>query len=635
MSQSLKMLPLPRSVVWGKGNYVLKENFSFSSQENISEHVVRFSYRLLQREAYQASKKANFVFIHNPLLKKEGYQLHIYEENVTVYYGEQQGLYYSFVTLKQIIKQYGNNIPCMRIEDSPQFEVRGAMLDISRNKVPTLESLYQMVDILADLKINHVQLYIEGFSFAYPSFEEFWKEETPISGEELQQLDAYCKDRFIDFVPNQNCLGHMAPWLERDEFKHLREVDEGLSILGRTVNSTTLNPLDEESLALIRTMTDDLLPNFSSSYYNVNLDEPFELGTGKSKRVADEIGIGQLYVNYVKDIHKIVTENGKKMLMWADVVSRHPDIIDQIPKDITLLEWGYEDIHPFAERGKILQESGLDFYFCPGTSSWSSITGRTKNMQENIEGAVRNGKKYGAKGILITDWGDGGHWQCSSISNAGFSYGAALAWNADSQDEIDLQAYLDLFIYEDDHHIMGDFTLKLGNYYLLEGFSVMNRTITNLFIGLGMMPRERYTMILDNIATYLAPFMNEKEKAHLEQRILNRSEYQYDELENYFIELKSKLDKHAMKRSDAQLVEEEFINAIHLLEVGVGLIKFINLNRETSEKNQQDSIRKIEEKLTQVISEHKRLWLLRNKPGGLDKSLAPLEKLRKELLSFN
>jgi hypothetical protein len=142
-------------------------------------------------------------------------------------------------------------------------------------------------------------------------------------------------------------------------------------------------------------------------------------------------------------------------------------------------------------------------------------------------------------------------------------------------------------------------------------------------------------MILDNIATYLAPFMNEKEKAHLEQRILNRSEYQYDELENYFIELKSKLYKHGMKRSDAQLVEEEFINAIHLLEVGVGLINFINLNRETSEKNQQDSIRKIEEKLTQVISEHKRLWLLRNKPGGLDKSLAPLEKLRKQLLSFN
>jgi hypothetical protein len=75
------------------------------------------------------------------------------------------------------------------------------MLDISRNKIPTIETLKVIAQLLADLKYNHLELYIEGFSFAYPSFRRLWEgKETPLTGDEIKELDAFCRSGFIDLV---------------------------------------------------------------------------------------------------------------------------------------------------------------------------------------------------------------------------------------------------------------------------------------------------------------------------------------------------------------------------------------------------------------------------------------------------
>ena len=77
----------------------------------------------------------------------------------------------------------------------------------------------------------------------------------------------------------------MAPWLALDEFKDLAECPEGIYLWGTHRAPSTLNPLDERSLELISRMYQDMLPISNSKYFNMNFDEPFELGKGKSKRV--------------------------------------------------------------------------------------------------------------------------------------------------------------------------------------------------------------------------------------------------------------------------------------------------------------------------------------------------------------
>ena len=70
------------------------------------------------------------------------------------------GLFYGVCTLKQLLMQFGHDLPHLQISDAPDFPARGVMLDISRDKVPTLETLFMLVDELASLKINQLQLYI-------------------------------------------------------------------------------------------------------------------------------------------------------------------------------------------------------------------------------------------------------------------------------------------------------------------------------------------------------------------------------------------------------------------------------------------------------------------------------------------
>ncbi|GAH23368.1 unnamed protein product, partial [marine sediment metagenome] len=106
-------------------------------------------------------------------------------------------------------------IPCLEIKDFPDFPHRGVMLDISRNKVPKMETLYALIDLLSKLKINQFQLYTEH-TFAYQGHEQVWKDASPLTGEEVLALDDFCRKRFIELVPNQNSFGHLHRWLKHN-----------------------------------------------------------------------------------------------------------------------------------------------------------------------------------------------------------------------------------------------------------------------------------------------------------------------------------------------------------------------------------------------------------------------------------
>ena len=174
--------------------------------------------------AEYSPKGGNIKFIINSKLPSQGYILIINSQTIGVEYSTLQGLWYAVVSLKVLNQNYHGLIPCVSIEDFPDLETRGLMVDISRDKVPTRETLLQISQLLSDLKFNHLELYIEGLSFAYPSFSELWEgKETPVTGEDIRALDSFCRSHFIDLVPNQNMLGHMMQWLDADRFRDLAE----------------------------------------------------------------------------------------------------------------------------------------------------------------------------------------------------------------------------------------------------------------------------------------------------------------------------------------------------------------------------------------------------------------------------
>src|SRR5207249_262241 len=138
--------------------------------------------------------------ITNAALPPQGYRIC----NGQIEAADDAGKFYAEMTLRQIRRQ--GEMTVGEIEDWPDFPVRGAMLDISRDKVPTMETLFQLVDELAEWKINHLELYMEH-TFAYRNHRVVWEHASPMTGEEIERLDAYCGERFIELVPNQNSFG--------------------------------------------------------------------------------------------------------------------------------------------------------------------------------------------------------------------------------------------------------------------------------------------------------------------------------------------------------------------------------------------------------------------------------------------
>jgi len=375
--------------------------------------------------------------------KPDGYLLRIEAKGVELHYRDEDGLHAGVATLRQLLREYGRRLPRLIIRDFADFPKRGVMLDISRGRVPTLETLLELIEHLADFKINELQLYTEH-TFAYRNYEPVWKGWGPITAEEILRLDCRCRQLGIELVPNQNSFGHLRHWLAHPPLHKLAEVDRPYANPDGTYvrYPSTLAPGHPGTLPFLRELYDELLPCFSSERFNVGCDETWDLGRGQSKIPTERLGKGKVYVDFLKKIHAEVESRGKQMMFWGDIILHYPELLRELPPDVVALNWGYEAKHPFDRETRTFSESGLPFYVCPGTSSWMTLIGRHDNAFANLTAAAEMGKKHGAIGYLNTDWGDGGHPQPLAVSYLPYLFGAALSWSGTRKENLDRRLLL-------------------------------------------------------------------------------------------------------------------------------------------------------------------------------------------------
>ncbi len=344
-------------------------------------------------------------------------------------------LFYGIQTLKQLVRNYVKEIPCMDIEDQPSFEARGFYHDVTRGKVPALDTLKDLADRLSFYKINQLQLYIEH-SFAFKKYSEIWTDSDPITAEEILILDDYCRKRGIELVPSLSVFGHLYHVLLSRSFRHLNEFedlpDKPFTWTDRMTHYT-LDASDPRSLSFAKEIIDEFIPLFSSDKFNICCDETFDLGQGKNKVLTDEIGRGKLYLFFVRSLIDHLKTRKKRVMMWGDILLKYPQILSEIPDNVIILNWNYES--EASEDGfRQIQEAGLQQYASPGVQGWNRLINNMDNASMNIKALAGWATKYNALGILNTDWGDFGHINLLAGSIPGAIYGAALSWNADQPD---------------------------------------------------------------------------------------------------------------------------------------------------------------------------------------------------------
>jgi hypothetical protein len=318
----------------------------------------------------------------------------------------------------------GLTLPACRIDDRPDFARRGVSLDCSRGKVPTLARLKDLVELLAHWKINELQLYIENV-FRFHSHPEIGRGYSPFSADDIRRLQEHCRRHHVRLVGSLASFGHMEKILQIPRYRPLGEMPGYRGWSG----GTTLCPHDPGSIRLLEELYGEFLPLFDAEYFNVNGDEPWELGQGRSVLRARWLGIGRIYADFLSRIDAVCRRHGKRMNVWADIVLQHPAVFKHLPKDVVMLNWDYDADGPNIPRTREIVRRGLSTVVCPGTHGWLSHGCRLIMGMQNIARFAAEGLTCGADGLLNTDWGDNGHRNMLAVSLHNLAWGAAHAWH--------------------------------------------------------------------------------------------------------------------------------------------------------------------------------------------------------------
>ncbi len=368
-------------------------------------------------------------------LRPGGYMLRIRPAGVTIAGQSPAAVAHGVQTLRQLVGQSGATLPCLTIDDWPDFAERGVYYDVCRGRMPKLERLMELADHLARYKINHLQLYIEH-TFAFRGHPSIGVGASPLTAQDILTLDAYCAARGIELVPSLASFGHLETVLSHPAYRHLAE-DWGV---GRYVapkdavpiwfkhKAWTLSPAVPEIYDFLDSLFGEFLPLFRSTRFNICCDETCDLGLGQSYDLCRRKGKGVVYLDHIRKVRDLCRKYGKSVMFWGDIIRRYPDLIKAIPHDVTVLDWGYSYKQDF-DRIRDFKAADLPFFACPGTSSWVSLFPRLPEAMANIHGFAAAGFRHGAQGLLNTDWGDGGHYNFMELSWHGYLFGAEQGWN--------------------------------------------------------------------------------------------------------------------------------------------------------------------------------------------------------------
>ena len=288
-------------------------------------------------------------------LEAQAYELHINAGGIIISGGSACGLFYGMQTLRQMTQQEGCCLPYTNIQDKPQIEHRGFYHDVTRGRIPTMDYLKKLVDRMAAYKLNQLQLYMEH-TFLFAKFSEVWRDDTPLTPEDILELDAYCRKRHIELIPSIACFGHLYKVLRTRTYCHLCELpdmeQEPFGFVDR-MKHHTLDVSNPESMQLVKSLIDEFMPLFTSKYFNICADETFDLGKGKSAGLAETKGTQRMYLDFVKELCGYVVSKGKIPMFWGDIICAFPEAVQELPKETICLNWGYDADWPEDSTRKL------------------------------------------------------------------------------------------------------------------------------------------------------------------------------------------------------------------------------------------------------------------------------------------
>jgi len=459
----LRLVPAPRECtavqtiqIGGVGFFVTAEKNAedqFAVEDLIEDRLGKRtvlddvpSIRLERAETAEAQALlAQHHLTFDPAMHDEGYIIvPDGQRGLAVIAESSAGIFYGAQTVKQLIRGSGPNtvllVPTLR--DWPAMAHRGLSDDWSRGPLPNMEFLKREIRTLAAYKINTFSPYFEH-TFAYESSPVADFPGGAMTPDEARELVTYAAQYHITVIPEQESFGHLHNVLKFEQY----------SSLGETAHGSVLAPGDPATQPLIASWFGELAKVFPSPYAHIGADETFELGLGKTHELVQQKGLGAVYIDFLKQIHKTLEPNHKRLIFWGDIAVNSPELVGELPKDMIAVPWDYDirpDFKPIIEP---FTKVGLETWVAPGVNNWSRLYPNNIEALGNIRAFVRDGQALGATGVINTVWNDDGEgifdqnwfgvlfgtaasWQAGESSEAAFTDSFGLAFHRDPTGKI-------------------------------------------------------------------------------------------------------------------------------------------------------------------------------------------------------
>lgn len=356
---------------------------------------------------------------------KDAYELEITSGAVEVKAVSERGLYYGVLSLGQMLKRADLFLKGVKITDYPDLSARGISDDISRGQVSTLENFKRIIDFISSYKMNVYMPYIEDV-LEFESFPSIGKNRGALTKVEVRELVEYAESRFVDVIPVFQTLGHYENILTQPEFVEYAEFP----------GAASLNVSSEKTYEFIETLLKEVFEIFPSEYIHIGADESWDVGLGKSKNLVDSSNISQVHLQHYKRVYEIAKKNNKKVLMYGDIILRHPEILEELPKDIVIVDWHYRPSDDYPSTG-IFREAGHKYFVSPSVWNFRATFPAYLSALPNIKYLTEEGIQDGASGMINSNWGDYGAETFKELVLFGYAYSAQCSWNIDKTDVYD------------------------------------------------------------------------------------------------------------------------------------------------------------------------------------------------------
>ncbi|WP_350287496.1 family 20 glycosylhydrolase [uncultured Croceitalea sp.] len=256
----------------------------------------------------------------------EAYQLYIKNDSVLLNARTAAGAFRGIQTLRQLIPEHSNDtlaeqpmwlIPTGKISDAPNFEYRGAMLDVARHFF-TVEEVKKYIDILAYYKYNAFHMHLtddQGWRIEIKSWPKLTEVggKTEVGGEEggfytqdeFKDLVAYAAERHIQIIPEVDMPGHTnAASLS---YPILNGNGKALKpYTGTRVGFSTFDAKKDTVYAFLDDVIREIAAISPSPYFHIGGDESH--ATKKND-----------YILFVEKVEKLVQKHGKTMVGWNEI----------------------------------------------------------------------------------------------------------------------------------------------------------------------------------------------------------------------------------------------------------------------------------------------------------------------------